>query len=148
MAEEPAWATVGRTSDYVTLAKPRLNLLVVATTLAGYYMAAPHGLGWALLLHTLVGTALVASGASAFNQLLEIEAVGGQRIEGGILHAPIDVGENVGKLRAKSELHLEVDAAAGGATAGAHALKNLGAIREAGAMKEADVVVGIDPIGH
>jgi len=62
--------------DYVTLAKPRLNLLVVATTLAGYYMAAPSGLGWALLFHTLVGTAFVASGASAFNQLLEIEADG------------------------------------------------------------------------
>jgi protoheme IX farnesyltransferase len=39
-------------------------------------MAAPHGLGWALLLHTLIGTALVASGASAFNQLLEIDADG------------------------------------------------------------------------
>jgi protoheme IX farnesyltransferase len=75
VAEEPA-AGAGRTGDYVTLAKPRLNLLVVATTLAGYYMAAPHGLGWALLLNTLVGTALVASGASAFNQLLEIEADG------------------------------------------------------------------------
>jgi heme o synthase len=69
-------AAVGRAGDYVTLAKPRLNLLVVATTLAGYYMAVPHGAGWALLLHTLVGTALVASGASAFNQLLEIEADG------------------------------------------------------------------------
>ena len=76
MAEEPAAARGGQAGDYVTLAKPRLNLLVVATTLAGYYMAAPHGLGWALLLHTLMGTALVASGASAFNQLLEIEADG------------------------------------------------------------------------
>ena len=78
MAEQPAAAAAagGRTGDYVTLAKPRLNLLVVATTLAGYYMAAPHGLGWALLLNTLIGTALVASGASAFNQLLEIEADG------------------------------------------------------------------------
>ena len=56
MAEEPAAATGGQAGDYVTLAKPRLNLLVVATTLAGYYMAAPHGLGWALLLHTLIGT--------------------------------------------------------------------------------------------
>ena len=74
MTEAPAAG--GRTGDYVTLAKPRLNLLVVATTLAGYYMAAPHGLGWALLLNTLIGTALVASGASAFNQLLEIEADG------------------------------------------------------------------------
>jgi protoheme IX farnesyltransferase len=66
----------GQAGDYVTLAKPRLNLLVVATTLAGYYMAAPHGLGWALLFHTLAGTALVASGASAFNQWLEIESDG------------------------------------------------------------------------
>ena len=75
-AIEPGTATGGQAGDYATLAKPRLNLLVVATTLAGYYMAAPQGLGWALLLHTLVGTALVASGASAFNQLLEIEADG------------------------------------------------------------------------
>jgi len=73
---EPAAAKGGQAGDYVTLAKPRLNVLVVATTLAGYYMAAPRGLGWALLLHTLVGTALVASGASAFNQLLEVEADG------------------------------------------------------------------------
>jgi len=76
VSDEPVSANAGRTGDYVTLAKPRLNMLVVATTLAGYYMATPHGLGWALLLHTLVGTALVASGASAFNQLLEIEADG------------------------------------------------------------------------
>jgi len=74
--EEPAAETGGRTGDYVTLAKPRLNLLVVATTLAGYYMAAPRNLGWPLLLNTLIGTALVASGASAFNQLLEIDSDG------------------------------------------------------------------------
>ena len=76
MPEEPAAETGGRTADYVTLAKPRLNLLVVATTLAGYYMAAPRNLGWLLLLNTLIGTALVASGASAFNQLLEIDSDG------------------------------------------------------------------------
>ena len=83
MGEEPAAAKGGRTGDYVTLAKPRLNLLVVATTLAGYYMAAPAGRGWLLLFHTLVGTALVASGASAFNQLLEIEQDGaGRQVSG------------------------------------------------------------------
>jgi protoheme IX farnesyltransferase len=76
MAEEPGVAAVGRTSDYVTLAKPRLNMLVIGTTLAGYYMASPHGFWSWVLLHTLIGTALVASGASAFNQLLEIEADG------------------------------------------------------------------------
>jgi protoheme IX farnesyltransferase len=76
VAEEPAAGGAARAGDYVTLAKPRLNVLVVATTLAGYYMASPRGAGWMLLLHTLVGTALVASGASAFNQLFEIEADG------------------------------------------------------------------------
>jgi len=76
VVEEPAAGGAARAGDYVTLAKPRLNVLVVATTLAGYYMASPRGAGWMLLLHTLVGTALVASGASAFNQLLEIEADG------------------------------------------------------------------------
>jgi heme o synthase len=76
VADEPAASMGGQAGDYVTLAKPRLNMLVVATTLAGYYMAAPGNLGWPLLVHTLIGTALVASGASAFNQLLEIESDG------------------------------------------------------------------------
>ncbi len=68
--------TSGRTGDFVALAKPRLNMLVVATTLAGYYMASPPAGSALLLFHTLVGTALVASGASTFNQLMEIEADG------------------------------------------------------------------------
>jgi protoheme IX farnesyltransferase len=79
VAQQAGSAEPGRTGDYVTLAKPRLNMLVVATTLAGYYMAVPAGRGWLLLVHTLVGTALVASGASAFNQLLEIEQDGKMR---------------------------------------------------------------------
>jgi len=73
----PAPAAVrGLAGDYVALAKPRLNILVVATTLAGYYMAGPARADWMVLVHTLVGTTLVASGASAFNQLMEIEADG------------------------------------------------------------------------
>ena len=55
MAEQAVPSEPGRAGDYVTLAKPRLNMLVVATTLAGYYMAAPAGRGWLLLVHTLVG---------------------------------------------------------------------------------------------
>ena len=79
MAKTAVPSEPGRAGDYVTLAKPRLNMLVVATTLAGYYMAAPAGRGWLLLVHTLVGTALVASGASVFNQLMEIESDGKMR---------------------------------------------------------------------
>lgn len=79
MSDRAEGLEAGRAGDYVTLAKPRLNMLVVATTMAGYYMAAPAGRGWALALHTLVGTTLVASGASAFNQLMEIESDGKMR---------------------------------------------------------------------
>jgi protoheme IX farnesyltransferase len=60
----------GRAADFVTLTKPRLNFLVVATTMAGYYLGAER-LDLALLFHTVVGTGLVAGGAAAFNQVLE-----------------------------------------------------------------------------
>jgi len=62
-----------RLSDYYELTKPRMNMLVVATTAVGYYMAA-RGLGdWALVLHTLLGTALTAASASVLNQYHERE---------------------------------------------------------------------------
>ena len=57
-------------ADFVTLTKPRVNVLVVFTTFVGLRVAAPAA-DLALLVHTLVGTALVASGAAAFNQVLE-----------------------------------------------------------------------------
>jgi protoheme IX farnesyltransferase len=60
-----------RTLDFVTLTKPRLNFLVLFTTLAGMYIAAPEGVPLALLVHALVGTALVAGGAAALNQAWE-----------------------------------------------------------------------------
>ncbi|MPZ17235.1 MAG: protoheme IX farnesyltransferase [Luteitalea sp.] len=61
----------GRAADYLELAKPRLNLLVIATTAAAYCLGARGAIEMAPLLHTIVGTALVAGGASAFNMLLE-----------------------------------------------------------------------------
>jgi protoheme IX farnesyltransferase len=61
-----------RTADFVALTKPRLNLLVLVTTLAGAYLASPDGVPLPLLLHTLVGTALVAGGAAALNQVWEL----------------------------------------------------------------------------
>jgi protoheme IX farnesyltransferase len=62
-----------RVADFVTLAKPRLNLLVLVTTLGGLYLASPGGVSASLLVHTLVGTALVAGGAAALNQVWERE---------------------------------------------------------------------------
>jgi protoheme IX farnesyltransferase len=63
-----------RASDYVALAKPRLNVLVVASAFAGYAMAGGDTSNMPALLWTLIGTGLVAGGASAFNQIIERKA--------------------------------------------------------------------------
>jgi heme o synthase len=63
--------TRARAADFVTLTKPRLNLLVLVTTLGGLYLASPDGVRTSLLVHTLLGTALVAGGAAALNQVWE-----------------------------------------------------------------------------
>ena len=55
------------------LLKPRLTLLVLLTTLVGFYMAWHGPMNYALMLHALGGTALLAGGAAALNQLLEQE---------------------------------------------------------------------------
>jgi protoheme IX farnesyltransferase len=60
-----------RLADYVELTKPRISLLVLFTVAAGAVLAAGSAVYLPVLLHTLVGTALVAAGASALNQLLE-----------------------------------------------------------------------------
>jgi protoheme IX farnesyltransferase len=60
-----------RSSDFFALTKPRLNLLVVATATAGYYMGAGPESPLPRLLHTVVGTALVAGGSAVFNMVLE-----------------------------------------------------------------------------
>jgi heme o synthase len=53
------------------LTKVRLTSLVLLTTLVGFYVGERGALDYVLLLHAIVGTALVAGGASALNQLLE-----------------------------------------------------------------------------
>src|SRR5205823_8417964 len=60
-----------RVADYVMLARPRIALMVLFTVAAGALFAAGRALDPLVLLHAVVGTALVASGASALNQLLE-----------------------------------------------------------------------------
>jgi len=62
-----------RVSDFVELTKPRITFLVLITTLVGFYMGSRDGLNFLLLFHTILGTGLVASGASALNQYFERE---------------------------------------------------------------------------
>jgi heme o synthase len=63
-------------ADYITLTKPRLNFLVVASSAAGYYMGARGRFGPADLGEAVLGTALVAGGAAALNQLFERDTDG------------------------------------------------------------------------
>ena len=58
-------------ADYWELTKPEVTFLVVTTALAGFYLGARGALDWFRLLHTLVGTALVAAGTATLNQLFE-----------------------------------------------------------------------------
>ena len=67
---EPMTTSIG--AVYADLFKARLTALVVLTTLVGFYAGSAH-VDFALMLHAVLGTALVACGASALNQLFERE---------------------------------------------------------------------------
>lgn len=60
--------------DFSVLVKLRLTLLVLGTTLGGFYLGKTPDISWTTGLHVLWGTGLVAAGAAALNQLLEIKA--------------------------------------------------------------------------
>jgi protoheme IX farnesyltransferase len=58
-------------ADFVELTKPRITLMVMLTTMVGFVMGSTSHVPVPTLLGVLVGTGLVAAGASALNMLLE-----------------------------------------------------------------------------
>lgn len=60
--------------DYIELTKPRITWLILMSTAIGYYFG--HRGAWSIvaMLHTLIGTGLIASGTAALNQWYEREA--------------------------------------------------------------------------
>jgi protoheme IX farnesyltransferase len=70
-SEAPLPLVRARAADYLELTKPRILVLVLFTVATGALLAGRGLPDWALLLHALLGTSLVAAGASALNQLLE-----------------------------------------------------------------------------
>ena len=66
--------------DYIALTKPRITWLILMSTGVGYFFGAQKGsLGWTgwhfvTLIHTIIGTGLIASGTAALNQWYEREA--------------------------------------------------------------------------
>lgn len=57
--------------DYVALTKPRLNLLVVLTSAAGYYLGVSGTMSLLQMAQAVAGTALVAGGSAVLNQVYE-----------------------------------------------------------------------------
>lgn len=66
--------------DYLELTKPNVTWLILMSTAVGFYLASPGwSLNFLLLLHTVIGTALVASGTAALNMWMERVADGKMR---------------------------------------------------------------------
>jgi protoheme IX farnesyltransferase len=59
--------------DLVVLTKPRVVLMILVTTLVGYYVGLSGAPDWTRLLHLAIGTALAAGGTLALNQYWERE---------------------------------------------------------------------------
>jgi len=62
-------------ASFLELTKPRITTFILMSTGIGFLYGAHLGVPWTwlLLLHTLVGTALIASGSAALNQWVERE---------------------------------------------------------------------------
>ncbi len=61
--------------SYIELTKPRITWLILMSTGIGYYFGIREGAWtWLSLLHTIIGTALIASGTAALNQWYESDA--------------------------------------------------------------------------
>ena len=65
--------------QYIELTKPRITWLILMSTGVGYFFGAKLGWHWLTLLHTIIGTGLIASGTAALNQWYEREADGKMR---------------------------------------------------------------------
>ncbi|MCH9651110.1 MAG: heme o synthase [Deltaproteobacteria bacterium] len=71
ISQNAAATAPGLLADLRELTRARLNLMVVLTTAIGFAVAVEGVFPIALFLHTVIGTALVAAGSSALNQVLE-----------------------------------------------------------------------------
>jgi protoheme IX farnesyltransferase len=61
---------------YIELTKPRITWLILMSTGVGYFFGLNRSspFNWSLLIHTLAGTGLIASGTAALNQWWERES--------------------------------------------------------------------------
>ncbi len=67
--ERGGWSA--RMADYIELTKPRIVILELITVVVAAHLASPWGIETFVLLNTVIGAALVAASAGAFNQWWE-----------------------------------------------------------------------------
>jgi heme o synthase len=65
---------LNRAGAYVALTKPDVSFLVLMTTGAGFYMGVRGPVDWLKLVHTVLGTMLIAAGTAALNHYIERES--------------------------------------------------------------------------
>src|SRR5204862_3738713 len=63
-------------ADLIALTKPRVVLMILVTTVVGYYVGLVGAPDYARLVHLLVGTALAAGGTLALNMYWERDVDG------------------------------------------------------------------------
>ena len=61
-------------NDYLQLTKPRITWLILMSTGVGFFFGITGEWSWIVLLHTIIGTGLIASGTAALNQWMERDA--------------------------------------------------------------------------
>src|SRR4051812_23437951 len=64
-----------RFTDYLALTKPEINLMIAISTGASFFLGAEgdaQRFPWTPLIHTIFGTLLLAGGAAALNQWMEL----------------------------------------------------------------------------
>lgn len=67
-SSSPRIATI---SDYFQLTKPGITLMVLSSMLIGFVLGSSSGIDFITLIHATIGTFLIASGTSAYNQYIE-----------------------------------------------------------------------------
>lgn len=72
-AASPVAKVGSQVREYYSLTKPEVNLLILMSTSAGYYLASRGPFLWLRFIATLLGTLLVASGTATLNQFMERE---------------------------------------------------------------------------
>lgn len=67
----PKSSDTSRLSAFITLTKPGITRMILVSTAAGFYLASRGAVDFTLLIHTLIGTALVSFGSGALNHYHE-----------------------------------------------------------------------------